>query len=189
MLTGDLPKITLISPLQLKRIEPKQTEDDNLAIQQALSSAISSITPANVRQQIETLVNENLTAILNQTLKEEVFNSNLKYTFRHPFKGDLGINFTNYFHLFRIGPEEGFELMYLTFIENGSTTFCQWDLPVKHEDYTIFGGIQSAYSLDLVAEVARYALKKGWLDTSFETVNWETNSFQFYAGDLYDVIN
>ncbi len=28
----------------------------------------------------------------------------------------------------------------------------------------------------------------GWLDTSLNS-NWQTNSFQFYAGDLYDLIN
>lgn len=103
-----------------------------IALGQALSSAIQLINPANVRQQIVNLANENLTAVLNNTLKEEVFSNSTQYTFQHPFKGDLKVNFTNYFHLFRIGPQEGFELMYLTFLENGSTKFCQWDIPVDH---------------------------------------------------------
>jgi hypothetical protein len=30
--------------------------------------------------------------------------------------------------------------------------------------------------------------EKGWLDTILND-NWETNAFQFYAGDLFDVIN
>lgn len=30
--------------------------------------------------------------------------------------------------------------------------------------------------------------KKGWLDTKLDT-SWDTNAFQFYAGDLYDLIN
>ena len=130
VLTDKLPNITLINPLTLKRIEPKQSADDTEAISQALTSAITAITPSNVRQQLERLSNDNLTAVLNNTLKEEVFNNRLQYTFHHPYKGELGMNFTNYFHLFRIGPDEGFELMYLTFPENGSTKFCKWDLPV-----------------------------------------------------------
>lgn len=30
--------------------------------------------------------------------------------------------------------------------------------------------------------------KKGWLDTRLDT-SWDCNAFQFYAGDLYDLIN
>lgn len=30
--------------------------------------------------------------------------------------------------------------------------------------------------------------KKGWLDTKLDTT-WDCNAFQFYAGDLYDLIN
>lgn len=50
-----------------------------------------------------------------------------------------------------MGPEEGFELMYLTFIENGSTTFCKYDLPIEHKNYSIYGGIQSAINFDLMS--------------------------------------
>lgn len=30
--------------------------------------------------------------------------------------------------------------------------------------------------------------KKGWLDTKLNS-DWETNGFQFYAGDLYDIFS
>jgi hypothetical protein len=63
-------------------------------------------------------------------------------------------------------------MMYLTFIEGGSTTFCKFDLPIDHKNYSVFGGIQSAISLDLIAEMGRYTLRKGWLDTTFNGTEW-----------------
>jgi hypothetical protein len=41
--------------------------------------------------------------------------------------------------------------------------------------------------MDLMRHTALKALKKGWLDASFSR-EWETNAFQFYVGDLYEVI-
>lgn len=70
-----------------------------------------------------------------------------------------------------MGPEEGFELMYLTFIENGSTTFCKYDLPIEHKSYSIYGGIQSAINFDLISEMTKYAIKNGWLNTTLGS-NW-----------------
>lgn len=64
------PPIHITDPLVVKRFEPKPTEDDITAINQALSSAISAITPKNVKQQISDLINENYTSVLNQTLRE-----------------------------------------------------------------------------------------------------------------------
>jgi len=40
----------------------------------------------------------------------------------------------------------------------------------------------------LYQEVVEYVQKKGWLDTKIDTT-WDCNAFQFYAGDLYDMIN
>lgn len=80
-----------------------------------------------------------------------MFNTKLQYNFSDPVRGDLQINLTSYLHLFKMGPEEGFELMYLTFIENGSTTFCKYDLPIEHKNYSIYGGIQSAINFDLMS--------------------------------------
>lgn len=36
--------------------------------------------------------------------------------------------------------------------------------------------------------VVSHLYDNGWLDTILND-NWESNSFQFYAGDLYDLIN
>lgn len=36
--------------------------------------------------------------------------------------------------------------------------------------------------------VLGYLQSRGWLDTVLND-KWETNAFQFYAGDLFDLIN
>lgn len=40
----------------------------------------------------------------------------------------------------------------------------------------------------LYQEVLEFNQKKGWLDAKLDTT-WDCNAFQFYAGDLYDLIN
>lgn len=77
--------------------------------------------------------------------------------------------------------------MYLSFIENGSTKFCKFDLPTDHKDYSLYGGIQSAINLDLMRETVRYMAGKGWMNTRLEN-GWENNAFQMFVGDLYEVI-
>lgn len=57
MLSKGTPPIAITNPLAVKRIEPKQTEDDVTAINQALYQAISAIAPKNVRQQLVDLIN------------------------------------------------------------------------------------------------------------------------------------
>lgn len=39
----------------------------------------------------------------------------------------------------------------------------------------------------LFEEVVGYMQKKGWLDITLDS-SWECNAFQFYAGDLYELI-
>jgi hypothetical protein len=41
--------------------------------------------------------------------------------------------------------------------------------------------------MDLVRETARHIARKGWMNTAFEN-GWESNAFQMYVGDLFDVI-
>lgn len=79
--------INIVEKFKIKRIEPKPSEDDLSALDQLINSAISAITPANVRNQIHDLINENFTAVLNQTLKEIVMGNKIKYSFHHPYHG------------------------------------------------------------------------------------------------------
>lgn len=179
----------MTAQLTASRFDPKPTDDDVIAINQALSSAIQLITPKNVRQQLIEKLNDNYTAILNQTLREEkVFTESFNYSFAHPFKGELNVTIINQHYNHKISPEDGFELFYLTYVQGMNTTDCKYVLPATHKNYTMYGGIQSFIGLDFVRQMGRYALEKGWLDTHLEGGSWETIAFQFYAGDLYDVI-
>ena len=56
----------------------------------------------NVKQQITELFNENFTALLNQTLQEQVILNKTLYEFRHPYKGVLQLNTTNELYYYNI---------------------------------------------------------------------------------------
>jgi len=53
--------------------------------------------------------------------------------------------------------------------------------------FSIYGGIQSVHSMDFYKQVARYNLKNKWLDITLDS-SWDSNAFQFYAGDLFEII-
>lgn len=48
----------------------------------------------------------------------------------------------------------------------------------------MYGGTQNIQLNCLYQEVVEYMQKKGWLDTKLDTT-WDSNAFQFYAGDLF----
>lgn len=179
--------INIVDKFKIKRIEPKPSEDDLSALDQAINSAISAITPANIRNQIHDLVNDNFTSVLNQTLKEIVMGNKIKYSFHHPHQGELDLNFTSELYNFNITPSEGFELYYTTIIEGWNEDDCLHDIPVEHENYTIYGGIQTALSFDLIRQVVLTNIRKGWFNTHLNS-EWETPAFQFFAGDVYYII-
>lgn len=168
-------------------MDPKPTDDDLSALNQALSTAISSITPKNVKQQIIGLFNENYTALLNQTLQERVMSNKVVYEYHHPYKQMLNVNVTNELYYYNITPQNGFELYYMSLPEGWNETDCTVDVPESHEDFSIFGGIQTTISLDFLRHMALKNIRSGWFDTLL-TREWETNAFQFFMGDLYDII-
>lgn len=110
-----------------------------------------------------------------------------QYTYTHPTKGPLNLNFTNELYSFNITKENGFDLYYTTMVQDWPDHDCNHSVPEDHENFTQYGGIQTTISMDLMRHTALKAVKKGWLDASF-TREWETNAFQFYIGDLYEVI-
>lgn len=72
ILTANMtPSVQMTAQLVASRFDPKPTDDDVTAINQALGTAIQSITPKNVKQQLMDLLNVNYTSVLNQTLREE----------------------------------------------------------------------------------------------------------------------
>ena len=53
----------------------------------------------------------------------------------------------------------------------------------------MFGGIQEFISFDFYHNVLRWALENSLLDAELKQDNWGYRMFQFYAGDLYDIIS
>lgn len=53
---------------------------------------------------------------------------------------------------------------------------------------SLYGGSQTYHLICMYEDVVFYMQENGWLDTTLN-YNWETDAFQFYAGDLFDLIN
>lgn len=54
--------------------------------------------------------------------------------------------------------------------------------------YRVYGGIQEFVTFDVYKNSLKYAIDNGQLDTDLNRKNWESRFFQFYAGDLYEII-
>lgn len=54
--------------------------------------------------------------------------------------------------------------------------------------FRVYGGIQEFITFDVYKNTLKYAIENGQLDADLNRKNWESRFFQFYAGDLYEVI-
>ena len=83
----------------------------------------------------------------------------------------------------------GYKIVYLSEIK-GEPEPCvdQYVLPEKPLGFAFYGGHQTIYSNCFYNSVLQYLQKKGWLDVQLNNA-WDCNAFQFYAGDLYELIN
>ena len=75
-------------------------------------------------------------------------------------------------------------------IGNGITILSDF-LSILSKYYFIFseyGGLQEYVSFTMYENLARFGIKNGMLDTDLNKKYWESRFFQFYAGDLYEVI-
>ena len=54
--------------------------------------------------------------------------------------------------------------------------------------YRFYGGSQNIHMNCLYQSVLGYIQSKGWLDVKLDS-SWECNAFQFFSGDLYDLIS
>ena len=55
-------------------------------------------------------------------------------------------------------------------------------------DVLKYGGIQEFISLSVFKNTLKFGIEAGILDTVLNKQNWESRMFQFYAGDLYEVM-
>ena len=54
--------------------------------------------------------------------------------------------------------------------------------------FRVYGGVQEFITFDVYRNTLRYAIDRGQIDATLDRKNWESRFFQFYAGDLYEVI-
>lgn len=73
-------------------------------------------------------------------------------------------------------------------IKNYSDFVCGSPVPDEPRDVQHFGGLQTFLSQGFIESTAKYALNNGIFDTDLNEDAWESRHFQFFAGDLYDVI-
>ena len=55
-------------------------------------------------------------------------------------------------------------------------------------DTKVFGGMQEFYSNSLLKSSLRYALHQKALDVNLTEEFWQSRAFQFFVGDLHDVM-
>ena len=75
-----------------------------------------------------------------------------------------------------------------TVIKDYADFDCGKPVPSTHKDTAQYGGIQEFISVGVFKSTAAYALSIGAFDTVLDEDNWESPHFQFFAGDLYDVV-
>lgn len=54
--------------------------------------------------------------------------------------------------------------------------------------FRVYGSTTQYISYDFYEQVIRYAVTKDYLDSDLARENWSSRMFQFYAGDLYEVL-
>lgn len=54
--------------------------------------------------------------------------------------------------------------------------------------FRVYGGVQEFITFDVYRNTLKYAIDNGQLDALLDRKNWESRLFQFFAGDLYEVI-
>lgn len=73
-------------------------------------------------------------------------------------------------------------------IEGYGEERCDITVPVKPKSFESYGGSQAFHLNCFYEQVVYYLQSNGWLDTALNS-DWEVDAFQFYAGDLFDVLS
>lgn len=82
----------------------------------------------------------------------------------------------------------GITLTYISNIKGYTAWKCENHAPVLPLNPRVYGGIQEFITFDVYRNSLRYAIDNGHLDVELDRHSWESRFFQFYAGDLYEVI-
>lgn len=61
-------------------------------------------------------------------------------------------------------------------------------MPSVADNETIYGGIQEFTSNSFLKSTLKYAIGEGFLDVVMTEENWQSPAFQFFVGDLHEII-
>jgi hypothetical protein len=187
--------LTLVeNRMRIKRMEPfNQSDLENM--EDMLDKVFTSIDPANFEVQILELFNQIFPLALADSLNHELFGENIAYSFHSNTHGEMKMNIIHKVYNFGISPETGYRMVFVTEIENWPEPICDSTVPLKPFSFEYFeslfrqyGGSQNFHLNCIYQSVVEYLHSNGWLDTVLND-GWESDSFQFYAGDLFDLIN
>lgn len=132
-------------------------------------------------------VNTLLDFHLNESLHEEHFQRErfVNYTYAHPVKGNITVPFDIVIRRAEIG-QTGLHIFSSDIIAGYSNFSC--GNPLGDTEFDGHGGLQTVLAMDFVRSTASWALDNQVFDTDLNPEDWQSRHFQFYAGDLYDVI-
>lgn len=173
------------APFNLTRMEPYA--DDDFAILNLLVNHLINVTTC--KDYLTEGINNYLSSNLNDSLHDNkhTLDKNIKYTYRDPFKGNQSITFDH--TLVTVDLDQlGIDYYYVTIISNFADFRCGAPVPAEPLDTRYFGGTQEFLSLGVHESSVLFAIRNGFLNTDLTQARWPSSVFQFYAGDLYDVI-
>lgn len=170
--------LTRVSP-------PEATDEDRDNIRKLLNDIINVTT---VRHEVEDQIENYFYFYLNQVLNNE--KTKIDAHFVYEYKRDLQTLKVE----FELKPtdvwvdKEGIDLHYITKIKDYENWTCTTHAPTLHMNPKTYGGLQEFVTYDVYRNTLNYAIDQKFLNIDLNRANWESRFFQFYAGDLYEVI-
>jgi hypothetical protein len=84
--------------------------------------------------------------------------------------------------------KDGLTLILSQVIKSDKNFECGKKVPVEPENLSKYGGTQEYISNTFFNSTLKYALQSHSLDVTLSQDNWQSRAFQFYVGDLHEVI-
>jgi hypothetical protein len=119
-----------------------------------------------------------------QTMK---FEKTIRYAYSDYRSGEFEI-FYNQTLMNSTLAEDGLYLLFSQVIQDDPDFECGDPVPSEPNDPKTFGGMQEFYSNSLLKSSLRYALHQQALDVNLTEEFWQSRAFQFFVGDLHDVM-
>lgn len=141
-----------------------------------------------VRHELEDEIEKSYQYFLNQSLYDDRRIIDVHYDYEWVgSKGKLVIPYDIKPTFVDIEPT-GITLLYIASIKDYPDWKCDNHAPTFPLNPKVYGGIQEFITFDVYRNSLKYAIDNGYLDVELDRRNWESKMFQFYAGDLYEVI-